>query len=161
MAGHAVFAGPYFAGDAWRYFSRYAAGADAPVVVQATQLPGGRLCQSGAVDTADPGDFLVLLSHTAGDEKTATAWLRDPANQWDIAIVDLVLVPGGGNGIGVLQALRDRPVTRKMIVLTGTANPQVRRHCEEVGADAVFDKAMETEAMLDYCVALARAAGGS
>ena len=97
---------------------------------------------------------------SAPDEKSATAWLRNPANQWDIAIVDLVLVPGGGSGFGVLQAMRNRPVTRKMIVLTGTANPQVRRHCEEMGADGVFDKAMETEAMLDYCVALARAAGG-
>lgn len=96
----------------------------------------------------------------AADEKSAIAWLSDPANQWDIAIVDLVLVPGGGSGFGVLQALRNRPVTRKMIVLTGTANPQVRRHCEEMGADGVFDKAMETEAMLDYCVALARASGG-
>ena len=96
----------------------------------------------------------------AADEKSAIAWLCDPANPWDIAIVDLVLVPGGGSGFGVLQALRNRPVTRKMIVLTGTANPQVRRHCEEMGADGVFDKAMETEAMLDYCVALARASGG-
>lgn len=96
----------------------------------------------------------------AADEKAATAWLSDPANPWDIAIVDLVLVPGGGSGFGVLQALRNRPVTRKVIVLTGTANPQVRRHCEEMGADGVFDKAMETEAMLDYCVALARASGG-
>ncbi len=97
---------------------------------------------------------------SAIDEKSATAWLRDSANQWDIAIVDLVLVAGGGSGFGVLQALRDRPVTRKMVVLTGSANPQVRQRCEEMGADGVFDKAMETEAMLDYCVALARAAGG-
>lgn len=96
----------------------------------------------------------------AADEKSATAWLRNPANHWDIAIVDLVLEPSGGSGFGVLQALRDRPVTRKMIVLSGTTNPQVRRHCEEMGADGVFDKAMETEAMLDYCVKLARAAGG-
>ena len=96
----------------------------------------------------------------AADEKSAKAWLRDPAHDWDIAIVDLVLEPGGGSGFGVLQALRERPVTRKMVVLTGSANPQVRRHCEDMGADGVFDKAMETEAMLDYCVALARAAGG-
>jgi len=96
----------------------------------------------------------------APDEKSAIAWLRNPANHWDIAIVDLVLEPGGGSGFGVLQALRGRPVTKKMVVLTGSANPQVRRHCEEMGADGVFDKAMETEAMLDYCVALARAAGG-
>jgi CheY-like chemotaxis protein len=88
------------------------------------------------------------------------AWLREPANTWDVAIVDLVLEPGGGSGFGVLQALRGRPVTKKAVVLTGTANPQVRQRCEEMGADGVFDKAMETEALLDYCVALARAAGG-
>lgn len=96
----------------------------------------------------------------AANERSATDWLRDPANRWDIAIVDLVLEPGGGSGFGVLQALRTRPNTQKMVVLTGTADPQVRRSCEEMGADGVFDKAMETEAMLDYCVALARAAGG-
>ena len=96
----------------------------------------------------------------AASEKAAIAWLRDPANAWDIAVVDLVLEPGCGTGFGVLQALRDRPSTRKMVVLTGSANPQVRRHCEQMGADGVFDKAMETEDMLDYCVKLARAAGG-
>lgn len=111
--------------------------------------------------------LLEALSELAGiepagwapDEKRAIAWLRDPAHDWDIAIIDLVL-ERGSSGFGVLQALRDRPVTRKMVVLTGTANPKVRRHCEEMGADGVFDKAMETEAMLDYCVKLARAAGG-
>jgi DNA-binding NarL/FixJ family response regulator len=96
----------------------------------------------------------------AATERAATAWLRDPAHHWDIAIVDLVLEPGGGTGFGVLQALRNRPGTRKMVVLTGSADPQVRRSCEAMGADGVFDKALETEAMLDYCVALARAAGG-
>ncbi len=110
-------------------------------------------------------EALAELGHietvgSAPDEKTATAWLQDPAHHWDIAIVDLVLLPGGGSGFGVLQSLRGRPVTQKMVVLTGSANPQVRRHCEEMGADGVFDKAMETEAMLDYCVALARASGG-
>lgn len=95
----------------------------------------------------------------AADEKSALAWLRDPGHHWDIAIVDLVLY-GGGSGYGVLQALRGRPATRQLIVLTGTANPQVRRRCEELGADGVFDKAMETEAMLDYCAKLSRAAGG-
>lgn len=102
----------------------------------------------------------IELAGSAPTEKSAIAWLRDPAHHWDIAIVDLVLEVGGGSGFGVLQALRDRPSTRKMVVLTGTANPQVRRHCEAMGADGVFDKAVETEAMLDYCAALARAAGG-
>ena len=57
-------------------------------------------------------------------------------------------------------ALRDRLPTQKVVVLTATANPQVRRHCEAMGVDGVFDKGMETEALLDYCMALSRAAGG-
>ena len=97
---------------------------------------------------------------SAGDQEAAIAWLRDPANPWDIAVIDLVLEPGGGSGFGVLQALRERRSTQKMIVLTASASPDIRRRCEAMGADAVFDKAMETEAMLDFCVALARAAGG-
>lgn len=96
----------------------------------------------------------------AANEKAAVAWLRDPSHHWDIAVVDLVLEAGGGSGFGVLQALRERGPIRKMIVLTATANPGVRRRCIEMGADGVFDKAMETEDMLDYCVKLARAAGG-
>jgi two-component system, OmpR family, response regulator len=95
----------------------------------------------------------------AADERSALAWLRDPAHHWDVAIVDLVL-HGGGSGYAVLQAMRGRPATRQVVVLTGSANPQVRRRCEEMGADGVFDKAMETEAMLDYCAKLSRAAGG-
>ena len=96
----------------------------------------------------------------AANEAAATAWLRDPAHHWDIAIVDLVLEPGGGNGFGVLKVVRDRPVTRQVVVLTGTASPEVRARCEAMGADGVFDKAMETEALLDWCSKLARAAGG-
>jgi DNA-binding NarL/FixJ family response regulator len=132
---------------------------------------GGSLALKAFLVEDQPGirdSLMEALSEIAGmepagwaaTEKAATAWLRDPAHHWDIAIVDLVLEPGGGSGFGVLQALRQRGPAQKMVVLTATANPQVRRHCEEMGADGVFDKAMETEAMLDYCVKLARAAGG-
>lgn len=96
----------------------------------------------------------------AANEHDALAWLREPANAWDIAIVDLVLEPGGGSGYGVLKALGQRASTRKVVVLTATAEPAVRHQCESLGADGVFDKAMETDAMLDYCSKLARAAGG-
>lgn len=101
----------------------------------------------------------IEAAGSAADEKTAIAWLCDRSNHWDIAIVDLTLEPGG-SGFGVLKALRERGPTQQMVVLTGTANPEVRRRCEAIGADGVFDKAMETEAMLDWCVKLARAAGG-
>ena len=93
---------------------------------------------------------------TATTEKAAVAWLIDPANEWDIAIVDLVLEPREGSGFGVLRALRDRDPARKVVVLTGTASNDVRRQCEALGGDGVFDKAMETDALLDYCLELGR-----
>ena len=91
----------------------------------------------------------------AAGEKAAIAWLTDPANEWDLAIVDLILEPGG-SGFGVLRACRDRAAGRKMVVLTGTANPDVRRQCEALGSDGVFDKSIETDALLEWCAALAR-----
>lgn len=98
----------------------------------------------------------------ASNEKAAVAWLTDPANEWDIAVVDLVLEPGG-SGLGVLNALKARKPHQKMVVLTGTASARIRQQSLALGADAVFDKSMETEALLDYCGQLVRAsqpAGG-
>jgi DNA-binding NarL/FixJ family response regulator len=92
----------------------------------------------------------------ASNEAEAVAWLRDPAHAWDVAIVDLVLEPRGGSGFGVLRALRERSPRQKMVVLTGTASPDVRRRCEALGSDGVFDKSMETEALFDWLVTLAR-----
>ena len=92
----------------------------------------------------------------AGDERSATAWLANPSNDWDVAIVDLVLEPGG-SGFGVLRACRGRKPTQKMVVLTATANPDVRRQCEALGSDGVFDKSMETDALIAWCVEQAEA----
>jgi len=98
----------------------------------------------------------IVTAGVASSEKAAIAWLTEESNPWDIAIVDLILEPGG-NGAGVLNALRQRRPQQKVVVLTGTANPNVRRQCEALGSDGVFDKAMETDALLDYCLALAQA----
>jgi DNA-binding NarL/FixJ family response regulator len=98
----------------------------------------------------------VETAGTATTETAAVAWLTDPAHPWDIAIVDLVLETGGGNGLGVLRALRGRDARRKVVVLTGTASAELRRHCEMLGADRVFDKSMDTDALIDYCIALGR-----
>lgn len=101
----------------------------------------------------------VETAGVASSEKAAVAWLTDDANHWDVAIVDLTLEPGG-SGFGVLSALRSRRPGQKMLVLTGTANPHVRRQCEALGAEGVFDKAMDTDALMDYCVAMAQDAKG-
>jgi CheY-like chemotaxis protein len=99
----------------------------------------------------------ITTCGVAASEKGAVAWLTDPANEWDLAIVDLILEPGG-SGLGVLHACRDRKPGRKVVVLTGTANPEVRRQCEALGSDRVFDKSIETDALMDWCLALAQAA---
>jgi DNA-binding NarL/FixJ family response regulator len=98
----------------------------------------------------------VVTRGVASDEKTASAWLTDPAHDWDVAIVDLVL-ESGGNGFGVLRACRGREPRRKVVVLTATANPAVRAQCEALGSDGVFDKSMETDALIDWCKAQSRA----
>jgi DNA-binding NarL/FixJ family response regulator len=98
----------------------------------------------------------VATCGVASDERTASAWLTDPSNDWDIAIVDLVL-EAGGNGFGVLRACAGRPPGRKVVVLTATANPAVRRECEALGSDGVFDKSMETDALIEWCLAQSRA----
>ena len=98
----------------------------------------------------------IATAGTAGSEKAALAWLADPAHQWDLAIIDLVL-ESGGSGFPVLTALQGRDPARKVVVLTGTANPEVRRQCEALGCDGVFDKAIETDALMEYCLQLGRA----
>ena len=102
----------------------------------------------------------IQTAGVASTEEDAVAWLRNAANAWDVAIVDLTLQPGGGSGFGVLRALQDRSAARKMVVLTGTATRDVRRQCEALGSDGIFDKSMETEALLDYCLALDRQLSG-
>lgn len=95
----------------------------------------------------------IVTAGEAASEKAAVAWLGDPQNAWDVAIVDLNLEPGG-SGFGVLKACRDRRPEQKMVVLTGTADPNVRRQCEALGSDGVFDKSMETDALIEYCRSL-------
>ena len=99
----------------------------------------------------------IMTTGVASSQKAAVAWLTDGANDWDIAIVDLILEPGG-SGFGVLNACRDRKPEQKILVLTATANPDVRKQCEALGSDGVFDKSIETDALIDYCLALAQAA---
>lgn len=82
------------------------------------------------------------------------AWLVNPEHEWDLAIVDLLL-DGGSNGLDVLRVLRNRPAGRKVVVLTATASGLVSEQCRALGADEVFDKSMDTDALLDWCMRLA------
>jgi DNA-binding NarL/FixJ family response regulator len=100
----------------------------------------------------------------AGDERTAIGWMTDPANDWDIAIIDLN-VGHGGSGYRVLEAVGKRLPHQRVVVWTASASPEVRNRCHALSADRVFDQATEISQLMDFCMAHAeahaRSAGGS
>jgi DNA-binding NarL/FixJ family response regulator len=94
----------------------------------------------------------VEVVGTAEDEATATQWLARPNNLPDLVIIDIFLK--GGSGLGVLRAAKVSP-GRKLVVLSNYATPDMRRKCLELGADKVFDKSNEIDALILYCGRLA------
>ena len=87
----------------------------------------------------------------AETERDAKAWLAANAS-WDLVIVDLFLKQG--SGLGVLEACQDRGRAQRVVVLSNYATPDMRKRCAQLGADAVFDKSNEIDALVDYCLAL-------
>lgn len=87
----------------------------------------------------------------AETENDARRWLRDHANDWQLAIVDLFLKQG--SGLGVLQACATRSPQQKVVVLSNYATPDIRKRCAQLGVDAVFDKSNEIDALVDFCIA--------
>ena len=94
----------------------------------------------------------VLSLGWSDTESEARAWLAANDARWDLVIVDLALRQG--NGLGVLEACRPRGRGQKVVVLSNYATPDMRTRCTELGADAVFDKSNDIEALVDYCLAL-------
>jgi len=47
------------------------------------------------------------------------------------------------------------PQRHRMVVLSNYATPDMRRKCLELGADRVFDKSNEIDALIQYCGRLA------
>ena len=92
----------------------------------------------------------------AETENDAKSWLASHQGQWDLAIVDLFLKQG--SGLGVLEAARERRTGQRLVVLSNYATADMRKRCAQLGADAVFDKSNEIDALVDYCLALAEGA---
>lgn len=80
-------------------------------------------------------------------EHEAKRWLA--ANAWDLAIIDLFLREG--SGMNVLEACRGRKPGQKVVVLSNHSSRDVRWRCQQLGADACFDKSTELEALVAYC----------
>ncbi len=94
---------------------------------------------------------LDVIGH-AEDEGGALGWLAGNGHRADLVIVDVFLK--GGSGLGVLRALRARPPGSRLVVLSNYATTEMRRLCLELGADRVFDKSHEIDALLHYCASL-------
>ncbi|MEP6790296.1 MAG: response regulator [Ramlibacter sp.] len=86
----------------------------------------------------------------AETESEAKAWLAAHEGLWDLAVVDLFLKQG--SGLGVLEACQGRLPGRKVVVLSNYATADMRKRCAQLGADAVFDKSNEIDALVDYCI---------
>ena len=89
---------------------------------------------------------------TASDESTAVMWLSSCTNDCDLMIVDVFLAQG--SGLGVLKAAREHERPTKLVVLSNYATADMRRKCIELGADLVFDKSNEIDALMEYFMRL-------
>lgn len=95
----------------------------------------------------------VRIIATAEDEQYAVQWMLDPSHHFDLVIVDIQL--RSGSGLGVISASHGLPQRHKLVVLTNYASSDMRRKCLNLGADRVFDKSHDLDALLAYCKALA------
>jgi two-component system OmpR family response regulator len=86
----------------------------------------------------------------AETENEAKAWLAEHRAQWELTIVDLFLKQG--SGLGVLEACQGRPAGQRVVVLSNYATEDMRKRCMQLGADAVFDKSNEIDALVEYCI---------
>lgn len=104
----------------------------------------------------------VEVVGTAEDEVSAVQWLQRPGRQVDLVIIDIFLK--GGSGLGVLRAIDGSRgtdgQTPKRVVLSNFATQDMRRKCLELGADRVFDKSNDIDALIQYCGRLADGLGG-
>ena len=101
----------------------------------------------------------VNVVGTAEEESTAISWLTHDSTTCDLLIVDIFLK--SGSGLGVLKAAQGLDRTMKTVVLSNYATSDMRRKCLELGADRVFDKSNEIDALIHYCTRLAAGDSGN
>ncbi|HEX7888375.1 MAG TPA: response regulator transcription factor [Ramlibacter sp.] len=98
------------------------------------------------IDTLRELAQIEPVGHT-DNEHDAKRWLLE--NDWDVAIIDLFLRVG--SGMNVLQAVRKKRPGQRVVVLSNHSSADVRWRCRQLGADALFDKSTELEALVEYC----------
>jgi DNA-binding NarL/FixJ family response regulator len=92
------------------------------------------------------GNFVVVGA--ARTEAEAIHWLTDPANTWDLTIIDLVLEQG--TGMGVIARTRERPAGAKVVVYSDYVTEGISKYCLKLGADAAIAKSNVQE-FIAFC----------
>ena len=112
------------------------------------------MIRANLIDTLEEMAQVEVVG-TADNETGAVNWITTQADQCDLVIVDIFLK--AGSGLGVLEACSQASRTRdlKMVVLSNYATPDMQNRCRRLGADQVFDKSRDIDALLSYCNALA------
>jgi DNA-binding NarL/FixJ family response regulator len=100
---------------------------------------------------ASVGDFRVV--HVTTTEAEAKLWLAENPGAWDLAVVDLVLDQGTGMAVIPRARAAASRTGGRVVVFSDYASEGIRRHCEKLGADAVFLKS-EVRDFMDYCAQL-------
>lgn len=115
------------------------------------------LIRENLIATLEEMAPVTVVGH-ADTEGAATDWLarHDAPDDCRLVIVDIFLK--GGSGLGVLHAMTRGRADRKVAVLSNYATPEMRQRCVELGADRVFDKSDEIDALVDFCVEVAQSA---
>ena len=84
----------------------------------------------------------------ATDEQGALAWMNSRTNGCDVVIIDMFLK--SGSGLGVLAGMLAFAPPPARVVLTNYATPDMKRRCQALGAERVFDKSSEIEEMFAW-----------
>jgi DNA-binding NarL/FixJ family response regulator len=116
---------------------------DSPVCVQQLQH---------ALAEVQGAEIVAVASTSAA----ACKWLAAHPDGWDAAIIDIFLA--SGHGFEVLRHCRERRDGQLAIVLSNYTRDPVREHARRAGADAVFDKSFEVEALVHMLSAVERRA---
>jgi DNA-binding NarL/FixJ family response regulator len=89
----------------------------------------------------------------AETEQDAVRQLTGDELECDLVIVDIVLKQG--TGLGILNDPAVQRPGRHFVVLTNYATPDISRRALQLGAQRVFDKSNDIDALIDYCQHLA------
>ena len=105
-----------------------------------------------SVFDAIPQAQVIEVSATG---RQASEWLEGHSDGWDLAVIDLFLRQG--HGCNVLRQCRRRRPHQKAVVLSNYSQEPAAQYARLAGADAFFDKSLELERFVQFCLSQSRA----